>query len=419
MIALAMACEPELVIADEPTTALDLVVQAQILDRLVAVVHGRGIGLMMISHDLPLLSTVCERIAVVYRGELVEEGPPTRVMRRPTHPHSRRLAASVSTVGDPLSRRAHRSTVRPTGAVAPYPTSEARPPPVLETGGLTVSFKQHGGRWLNAVDAVDLELRAHEIVALVGPSGSGKTTLARALLGLQRPASGQIRYQGRPLPTSTSGLRRYRREVQLVPQDPSGALNGRHSVYDAVAEGLRIHRIPGDERTLVADALSKAELQPPEQFFHALPGELSGGQRQRVVIAGALALRPRFLVADEPVASLDAAVRGEILALLARLRAELGLGALLITHDLGLAWSIADRVAVMHDGRIVEDGPAEQVLLHPEHDYTRMLLSLVARPSSRIVRVVDWATPELLGRFGGSQSAGVSAADGEAEQFAQ
>jgi peptide/nickel transport system ATP-binding protein len=222
---------------------------------------------------------------------------------------------------------------------------------------------------------VDLQVRQREIVALVGQSGSGKTTLARTVLGLQTPTSGQVLFEGNPVPRSSRGLRNYRRQVQLVLQDPASALNPRHTVYEAVAEGLRIHRLPGDEPDQVAAALQAAELRPVERFMSVLPHQLSGGQRQRVVIAGALALNPRLLVADEPVASLDASVRGEILALLLRLRAELNLGALVITHDLGLAWNIADRVAVMYRGELVEVGPVQQVLLDPQHAYTKSLLA--------------------------------------------
>jgi peptide/nickel transport system ATP-binding protein len=218
---------------------------------------------------------------------------------------------------------------------------------------------------------------AGEVVALVGQSGSGKTTLARTVLGLQPPTSGTIRYAGELLPRSRAGLKAYRRQVQFVLQDPTASLNPKHTVYEAVAEGVRIHRLPGDERERVATALRQAELTPPDRFFGVIPQELSGGQRQRVVIAGALALEPGYLVADEPVASLDASVRGEILALLLRLKRDLGLGALVITHDLGLAWNIADRVMVMHHGRIVEDGTVEQVLLDPQDDYTKTLLSVV------------------------------------------
>ncbi|GGS46086.1 peptide ABC transporter ATP-binding protein [Planobispora rosea] len=254
---------------------------------------------------------------------------------------------------------------------------------LLEAIDVHVEFTARGRR-ARAVDGVNLAVGEGEIVALVGESGCGKTTLARTLLGLERPASGAVRYGGAPLTYSTRALKAYRREVQLVPQDPTGSLNPRHTVYEAVAEGPRIHGLPG-ERERVASALSRAGLRPPERFFPVYPHELSGGQRQRVVIAGALALEPRVLVADEPVASLDASVRGEILALLLRLRAELGLSALVVTHDLGLAWNIADRVAVMYLGRIVESGPVEQVLSAPSHPYTQALLSVLPESPSPIV----------------------------------
>ncbi|OZM81358.1 peptide ABC transporter ATP-binding protein [Pseudonocardia sp. MH-G8] len=369
MIAMALACDPQLVIADEPTTALDVVVQQQVLEQLGALVADRGIGMVLISHDLSVLAASCDRVAVMRHGEVVESGPSGSVIRRPSHPHTRALAAAFPTVGDPASRRV---------------VAGADPgPPVLEADGLSVRFPVRGGGAVQAVDDISLTLGAREIVALVGQSGSGKTTLARCLLGLQRPDGGEVRFEGEPLPRTAKGLKAYRRQVQLVLQDPTGALNPRHTVSEAVAEGPRVHRLPGDERELVAAALDQAELRPPERYLAALPSELSGGQRQRVVIAGALALAPRFLVADEPVASLDASVRGEILALLVRLRETLGLGALVITHDLGLAWTIADRVAVMHEGRIVEEGPTEQVLLNPEHAYTKLLLGALPAPIDR------------------------------------
>ncbi|MBC9723649.1 ABC transporter ATP-binding protein [Streptomyces sp. TRM68367] len=262
-----------------------------------------------------------------------------------------------------------------TSPAVPRTTATA---PLLSARALHVTFPgRHGAARARAVDGVDLDIRPGEIVALVGESGCGKTTLARSLLGLVEPTAGQVTFDGRPLEYSGRALKAYRRRVQLVLQDPSGSLNPRHTVYDAVAEGLRIHGYGGDERTAVAEALSRAGLRPPERFFLRYPHELSGGQRQRVVIAGALVLEPELLVADEPVASLDASVRGEILALLLRLRTELGLSALVVTHDLGLAWNIADRVAVMYLGRIVETGAVEQVLTTPRHPYTQALLSVL------------------------------------------
>ncbi|GAA3120435.1 peptide/nickel transport system ATP-binding protein [Kribbella aluminosa] len=255
---------------------------------------------------------------------------------------------------------------------------------MLEATELQVEFPGRAGRRARAVDGVNLSVGAGEIVALVGESGCGKTTLARTLLGLERPSAGRITYDGTPLNYSTRALRTFRRQVQLVLQDPMGSLNPRHTVYEAVAEGPRIHGLP-DEESIVTSALARAGLRPPERFFQRYPHELSGGQRQRVVIAGALALEPKVLIADEPVASLDASVRGEILALLLRLRDELGLSALVVTHDLGLAWNIADRVAVMYLGRIVESGRTEDVLTNPQHPYTQALLSVLPESPARIV----------------------------------
>ncbi|MBU6533485.1 ABC transporter ATP-binding protein [Streptomyces mayonensis] len=269
---------------------------------------------------------------------------------------------------------------------------------MLSVEGLHVAFPgRRGGPDARAVDGVDLDIGRGEIVALVGESGCGKTTLARSLLGLVRPTRGRVTFDGAPLGRSSRALKAYRRRAQLVLQDPSGSLNPRHTVYDIVAEGLRIHAHPGDERTAVAEALSRAGLRPPERFFLRYPHELSGGQRQRVVIAGALVLGPELLVADEPVASLDASVRGEILALLLRLRAELGLSALVVTHDLGLAWNIADRVAVMYLGRIVETGAVEQVLTAPRHPYTRALLSVLPEaPGDPVVLTGEPPDPSYI-----------------------
>ncbi|MGZ8736359.1 MAG: ABC transporter ATP-binding protein [Nocardioides sp.] len=254
----------------------------------------------------------------------------------------------------------------------------------LEARDVSVEFAAKDGRIARALDGVNLTVGPAEIVALVGESGSGKTTLARTLMGLERPATGEVSWEGAPLDYGIRSLKAFRRQVQMVLQDPAGALNPRQTVYESVAEGLRLHKLAAQDpegRTeveLVAQALSDAGLRPPEQLFLRYPHELSGGQRQRVLIAGALALRPTLLIADEPVSSLDASIRGEILALLLGLRESLGLGVLVVTHDLGLAWNIADRVAVMYLGRVVEAGPTEEVLLEPRHPYTKALLSVIA-----------------------------------------
>ncbi|ASU79269.1 ABC transporter ATP-binding protein [Actinopolyspora erythraea] len=369
MIAMALACDPRLIIADEPTTALDVVVQAQVLALLRRLVSERGITLLMISHDLSVLAASCQRLGVMYRGSLVEEGPARRLVTTPEHEHTRALAAAFPTIGDEGSRYP--------GAGEPGDSAGSVRGSLLAAEGVSVEFGDRYRNRVRAVRDVDLEVVGDEILALVGQSGSGKTTLARTLLGLCRPNAGTVYYEGRPLPTSGRELRAFRGSVQLVLQDPTGALNPKHTVYEAVAEGLRVHGCADDEAMRVHEALEAAELRPAEEFTARFPHELSGGQRQRVVIAGALVLRPRVLVADEPVASLDATVRGEILALLLRLRRERGLSALVITHDLGLAWNIADRVTVMRSGEIVETGPVERVLTEPRHEYTKELLAAV------------------------------------------
>jgi oligopeptide/dipeptide ABC transporter ATP-binding protein len=250
--------------------------------------------------------------------------------------------------------------------------------PVLEARDLAVTFPARRGQGAaRAVDDVNLALARGEVLALIGESGCGKSTLARALVGLIEPDRGEIRYDGKPLQRSRSGMREFRRHVQLVLQDPYGALNPRQNVHDAVAEGLRLHGQRAGLTRRVAEALEQVGMRPPEHFYDRYPHQLSGGQQQRVVIAGALTLGPEVLVADEPVSSLDASVRGEILKLFLSLRDRLGLAALVVSHDLGLAWNIADRVAVMYLGRIVELGTVEDVLLRPQHPYTRALLDAV------------------------------------------
>ena len=265
---------------------------------------------------------------------------------------------------------------------------------LLQTRGLHVRFPARHGEAARAVDGVDLDVRHGEVLALVGESGCGKTTLARTIMGLERPVEGDITFEGEPLRYDGGFLRPYRGKVQMVFQDPMGSLNPRQTVYEAVAEGLRIQKRPGNEAARVAEALARAGLRPPERFVHLYPYELSGGQRQRVVIAGAMVLNPSLLVADEPVSSLDASVRGEILKLMLELVRDAGVTILVVTHDLGLAWNIADRIAVMYLGRIVEEGPAEELLSHPRHPYTRALLSVVPEVEEMEQQILQGEAPD-------------------------
>ena len=255
--------------------------------------------------------------------------------------------------------------------------------PLLEVEDLHVRFGA-----ARAVDGASLQVFPGEVLALVGESGSGKTTLIRAIQGLQTPSHGSIRLAGADVDSAA------RRQVQMVFQDPTGALNPRQTIYEIVAEGLRVRRDTKNESRRVAEALGRSGLRPPERFFPLYPHEVSGGQRQRVVIAGAMVLNPGLLLADEPVASLDASIRGEILGLLRGLVDETGLAVLVVTHDLGLAWNIADRVAVMYLGRIVETGLTEELLAQPRHPYTRALLSVVPESKGMTQQILVGEIPD-------------------------
>ncbi|MDN5806640.1 MAG: ABC transporter ATP-binding protein [Brevibacterium sp.] len=381
MIAMALACEPDIIIADEPTTALDVIVQKQILEGMARLVGERGISLLMISHDLAVLSAVCENLAIMRHGKLVEYGPSDQVCLAPEEDYTKQLANAFPQIGDAESRMNPR-TLKPAEVrrAQPYEMTDEV---VLEAKNLSVSFDTRQGRE-RAVRGVDLALHKAEILAVVGQSGSGKTTLARSLLGLQEVDAGsQLDFAGTALPRKAKALRAFRRQVQMILQDPSGSLNPKRSVYEAVVEGLRVQKITDDEYARVIGALEAAELTPAADYLESIPQELSGGQRQRVVIAGALALDPQVLIADEPVASLDASVRGEILSLFLALKKNLGMSALIITHDLGLAWNIADTVAVMKKGEIVEYGDVDTVLSDPQHAYTQELLAAVPRLGSQ------------------------------------
>jgi oligopeptide/dipeptide ABC transporter ATP-binding protein len=277
--------------------------------------------------------------------------------------------------------------------LAAQPASIAPDDDIVQIRGAHVQFGG-GSSPVRAVDGVDLSLGRGEVLALVGESGCGKTTLIRSIIGLEPLTSGTITVEGVQVSRRARSLRTLRRRVQMIFQDPSGALNPRHTIYEAVAEGLRIHKVKGSEPILVSTALARAGLRPPARYVRRYPHEVSGGQRQRVLIAAAMALGPQLLLADEPVASLDASIRGEILALMRSFVDEHKVSIIAVTHDLGLAWNIADRVAVMYLGRIVEIGPAEAVLGDPQHPYTRALLSVVPEIEKVEQQILTGETPD-------------------------
>ncbi|MFD0275124.1 ABC transporter ATP-binding protein [Kitasatospora sp. NPDC127111] len=363
MIALALAGDPDVLVADEPTTALDPTVQQQILRLLERVNRERGTALVLISHDLGVIAQTCRRILVMHRGSVVEHGPTDDVLARPRHPYTKRLLAAVPRLDEPSSAAAHST---PDGD------------PLLTVSGLRKTYGPRR-RPVTALDGVDLVLRPGETLGLVGESGSGKSTLARALVRAHAPTAGDIRYRGEELAASRAA----RREIQMVFQDPYSSLNPRMTVGRILAEPLIAHRI-GDraERAArVAELLEQVGLDPAAADRH--PRAFSGGQRQRIGIARALAPRPSVLICDEPVSALDVSVQAQVLDLLTRLQRELGLAILFIAHDLAVVRQVSHRIAVMHRGRIVETGPADRIATDPEHPYTAGLLAAVPHLTTR------------------------------------
>ena len=383
MIAIALSCEPEVVVADEPTTALDVTVQAQILELLVGLCNERNTALLLITHDLGVLAGVAQRIVVMHAGRIVEEAPVDALFYSPEHPHTRSLLESIP---------------RPDQAPPPPPTVGKAPSasrPLLEVEDLVKDFAiVRGGAIrrtvgaVRAVDGVSLAIGAGETLALVGESGCGKSTLARCILRLVQPSSGSVRFGGRDvLAHDRRTLRRLRPEMQIVFQDPYGSLDPRMTVAQLIAEPLAVHGLGGDRRARaqrVRELLGMVGLGPEHAARH--PHAFSGGQRQRIAIARALATEPKLLVLDEPVSALDTSTRAQILALLAELQQRLGVSYLLVAHDLALVRAVAHRVAVMYLGRIVELGECDRLFAAPAHPYTRALLSAVPIPDPRLER---------------------------------
>ncbi|GAA2684928.1 ABC transporter ATP-binding protein [Actinoplanes palleronii] len=353
LIAMAIACRPQLIVADEPTTALDVTVQAQILDLLDEVRATTGAALLLISHDLGVVAGSADTVVVMRDGRVVERGATETVLVSPREPYTKALLDAVPKPGEPREiTGAPLLRVRDVQRHFPQPRrgSFRKPPPI------------------RAVDGVSLDVHAGETLGIVGESGTGKTTLARMMVGLDRPTAGTITFDGADI------SRRRGRSVQMVFQDPLSSLNPRRSIGESIADPLRLQG-ERDPRGRVSALLERVGLAASE--YDRYPHQLSGGMRQRVGIARALAPSPRLIVCDEPVSSLDVTTQAQVLALLEDLRAELGLSLVFVSHDLAVLRQIADRVAVLREGRVVEIGPTAQVYEQPQHAYTKELLAAV------------------------------------------
>ncbi|MBW0172974.1 MAG: ABC transporter ATP-binding protein [Vulcanococcus sp.] len=368
-IALAMALEPALVIADEPTTSLDVAVAAQVMEELCRLCAESGSALLLISHDLAMAGRWCDQIAVLDQGRLVEQAPAQQLLTTPKSHLAQRL------VGAARAREGSRTPKAPEAA-----------PLLLELEDLRCWHPLPGlpwqKRWYRAVDGVSLQLRQGETVGVVGASGCGKSTLCRALMGLVPVRGGSVRLQGQNLRRLRGEpLRRARRRIQMVFQDPLACLNPVMSVAEAIADPLLIHGLatPAAARERARELLAAVGLNPPEAFANRLPRQLSGGQQQRVAIARALVLEPQVLLCDESVSMLDAEIQAEVLELLRELQQRLGLGLIFVTHDLSVASGFCQRVIVLDGGRIVEEGPGDQLLDQPQAPITRTLVEACPR----------------------------------------
>jgi peptide/nickel transport system ATP-binding protein len=372
MIASAICCRPELLIADEPTTALDVTVQAQILALIRELQRAERMSVLFITHDLGIVAAIADRVAVMERGRIVEEGRADTVLARPAQPYTRLLIDSLPG-GSRFPKR-----IAASSAVA---SSDAAPVPLLSVRGLVKRYRTSNPlglrrRSMTALAGIDLDVRRGEVVAVVGESGSGKTTLGRCVLRLLDPSEGNILFEGEDVATMRgSRLAALRRRMQVVFQDPFASLNPQRTIRSIIGEGMLVHGLArrADLGARVAELLSLVGLDPAA--MKRKPHAFSGGQRQRIAIARALALEPTLIIADEAVSALDATIRAQILALLRDIQARLALTVLFISHDLGVVRHFADRVAVLYLGRIVEEGRVDTVLSRPAHPYTAALLA--------------------------------------------
>jgi peptide/nickel transport system ATP-binding protein len=383
MTAMALACEPKLLIADEPTTALDVTTQAEILDLIKELQTRYGMALMFITHDMGVVAEIADEVAVMQLGRVVEQGPVDRIFHDPQHPYTRHLLGSVLK----LETRAHRAVAPPAAATAP---------PVLEVAELSMHFAARRRRFgrarhetVKALDRVSFTLTRGETLGIVGESGSGKTTLGRCILRVLDPTAGKVVFHGSGGAIDLAALKRpavkpYWREIRMIFQDPFSSLNPRMTVLQIVAEPMRNCGVAAGAalEARVAELLRQVGLSP--DMMRRYPHAFSGGQRQRIGIARAIALEPRLIVADEATSALDVSLRAQMLDLLLELRERLDLSYVFISHDISVVRYMCDRVAVMYRGRIVEIGETGAVCDEPQHPYTRSLISAVPRPDPRL-----------------------------------
>ncbi|WP_336814017.1 ABC transporter ATP-binding protein [Bosea sp. MMO-172] len=400
MIAMALACKPKLLIADEPTTALDVTIQAQTLELIKTLQEEEGMSVLFITHDMGVVAEIADRTVVMYNGDEVETGATEDIFASPKKPYTKALISAVPRLGSMIGKgRPMRFPVvdRNTGE-SDVPTEvpdtvKAAERPVLEVAGLTTRFEIRGGLLssvkgrVHAVENVSFSLKAGETLALVGESGCGKSTTGRSVMRLIEPLSGSVLLDGVDvLKLSQTELREQRKRMQMIFQDPFASLNPRMNVGTAVAEPLLINNLAtrNEARDKVADLLKRVGLQP--EMANRFPHEFSGGQRQRICIARALAVEPRLIVADEAVSALDVSVKAQVVNLMLDLQARMGLGYLFISHDMAVVERVSHRVAVMYLGEIVEIGPREAIFQNPQHPYTKRLLAAVpiADPARRL-----------------------------------
>ena len=393
VIAMALVLNPGLILADEPTTALDVTVQAEILDLLRLARDEFDASVLIITHNMGVIADIADQVVVMYRGHVVEQGTVEQVFYDPKNDYTKRLLGAVPRVGQKLVVR------DPDGRVIERRSDWREQPVAVEAKGLTITYPGHLMQPdFKAVDGVDFTIHRSEVLGLVGESGSGKSTTGRAIAGLQKVSGGSLNVLG----VEMNGVRERdfkpkRADIGFVFQDPGSSFNPLMTIAENVAEPLIVHRKYGsvaEARDYVGDLLEMVQL--PRAYMNRFPHELSGGQRQRASLARGLALKPSLLIADEPTSALDVSVQAKVLELFKRLQAEIGFACLFITHDLAVVDMLADRVMVMHKGRIVEHGDADQIMRHPRNAYTQKLLASLPVPDPREQRLHRAHLHELL-----------------------